>query len=154
MIISGISSRQCRKILSCGLLVLGVVDASQSLRNGESDLAQRKFYILSTIRQPLLPSKSECRTVDSAISLQLPISWQIHWQRFQGRSSVYGIIYTGSLFAGIRRSGEQTKEAYQEVVRIRRKSCDFELAKPQDFVLRTENTETKARHFCTDLNGR
>ena len=47
---------------------------------------------------------------------------------------------SGSLFAGIRRSGEQTKEAYQEVTGF--------------FVLRTENTETKARHFCTDLNGR
>ncbi len=48
---------------------------------------------LSTIRQLPLPSKSECRTVDLQSPLQLPISWQIHWQPFRGRSSVYGIIY-------------------------------------------------------------
>ena len=74
MIISGIVAVNAEKILSCGLLVLGVV-------------------MLHTIRQLPLPSKSECRTVDLQSPLQLPISWQIHWQPFRGRSSVYGIIY-------------------------------------------------------------
>ena len=92
MIISGIVSVNSEKIISCGLLVLGVV-ALHNLCGMGIGLGAAKLYI-SNITKPLrLQLKSECRTADLLFLLQPLILQQIHWLHFPERSSVYGIIY-------------------------------------------------------------
>ena len=78
MIISGIVSVNAEKILSCGLLVLGVV------------LLHNLCGMGKLLRLQL---KSECRTAALRFLLQQLILQPIRWQRFRERSSVYGIIY-------------------------------------------------------------
>ena len=92
MIISGIVSVNAEKILSCGLLVLGVV-ALHNLCGMGIGLGAANFYISNMIKLLRLRSKSECRTAVLRFLLQQLILQPIHWQRFRERSSVYGIIY-------------------------------------------------------------
>ena len=95
MIISGIVAVNAEKILSCGLLVLGVVMLHNLCGMGIGLGAAKILHIEY--------DKATANFVANPLAT-LPGAIFSVWHNI-----------SGSLFAGIRRSGEQTKEAYQEV---------------------------------------
>lgn len=92
MIISGIVSVNAEKILSCGLLVLGVV-ALHNLCGMGIGLGAAKLLHIEYDKATAIAIEVGMQNSGLAISLATANFAAIHWQRFRERSSVYGIIY-------------------------------------------------------------
>lgn len=92
MIISGIVSVNSEKIISCGLLVLGVV-ALHNLCGMGIGLGAAKLLHIEYNKATAIAIEVGMQNSGLAISLQPLILQPIHWLRFPERSSVYGTIY-------------------------------------------------------------
>ena len=114
MIISGIVSVNAEKILSCGLLVLGVV-ALHNLCGMGIGLGAAKLLHIEYDKATAIAIEVGMQNSGLAISLATANFAANPLATLPG--AIFSVWHniSGSLFAGIRRSGEQTKEAYQEV---------------------------------------
>ena len=114
MIISGIVAVNAEKILSCGLLVLGVVMLHNLCGMGIG-LGAAKILHIEYDKATAIAIEVGMQNSGLAISLATANFVANPLATLPG--AIFSVWHniSGSLFAGIRRSGEQTKEAYQEV---------------------------------------
>lgn len=114
MIISGIVAVNAEKILSCGLLVLGVVMLHNLCGMGIG-LGAAKILHIEYDKATAIAIEVGMQNSGLAISLATANFAANPLATLPG--AIFSVWHniSGSLFAGIRRSGEQTKEAYQEV---------------------------------------
>ena len=114
MIISGIVAVNAEKILSCGLLVLGVV-VLHNLCGMGIGLGAAKILHIEYDKATAIAIEVGMQNSGLAISLATANFVANPLATLPG--AIFSVWHniSGSLFAGIRRSGEQTKEAYQEV---------------------------------------
>ena len=114
MIISGIVAVNAEKILSCGLLVLGVVTLHNLCGMGIG-LGAAKILHIEYDKATAIAIEVGMQNSGLAISLATANFVANPLATLPG--AIFSVWHniSGSLFAGIRRSGEQTKEAYQEV---------------------------------------
>ena len=114
MIISGIVAVNAEKFLSCGLLVLGVVMLHNLCGMGIG-LGAAKILHIEYDKATAIAIEVGMQNSGLAISLATANFVANPLATLPG--AIFSVWHniSGSLFAGIRRSGEQTKEAYQEV---------------------------------------
>ena len=114
MIISGIVAVNAEKILSCGLLVLGVVMLHNLCGMGIG-LGAAKILHIEYDKATAIAIEVGMQNSGLAISLATANFVANPLATLPG--AIFSVWHniSGSLFAGIRRSREQTKEAYQEV---------------------------------------
>ena len=113
-VISGIVAVNAEKILSCGLLVLGVVMLHNLCGMGIG-LGAAKILHIEYDKATAIAIEVGMQNSGLAISLATANFVANPLATLPG--AIFSVWHniSGSLFAGIRRSGEQTKEAYQEV---------------------------------------
>ena len=111
MIISGIVAVNAEKILSCGLLVLGVVMLHNLCGMGIG-LGAAKILHIEYDKATAIAIEVGMQNSGLAISLATANFVANPLATLPG--AIFSVWHniSGSLFAGIRRSGEQTKEAY------------------------------------------
>ena len=106
MIIGGIVAVNAEKIVSCGVLVLGVVVIHNFCGMMLGFLAAKIFHVEYS-RTTAIAIEVGMQNSGLAVSLAAANLQPIRLQHFRARSSVYGTILRVSIFAGIRRAGAE-----------------------------------------------